>query len=254
MGLFIGMLTGNFISSMQPLNFICNYYGEKMAFFFAFQVFYTSWLIIPALPGIALFIYQMSVIIDQHNNGLPLNVDTPYTTLYCLIMAVWSTLLIEVWKRRQNEIAHLWNMKGHKRDDQIRPDFRADLIIDSESRSVKSTNVVHTKTRRIFGEIPIVSISIAAVIACFSGNIVFDRSNTDPSNSVIASIINAVVIIVLDAIYRKLATMMANWENHRYADDYESSLISKNFAFTFVNSNIALFSIAFYEQDFNKLT
>jgi hypothetical protein len=47
---------------------------------------------------------------------------------------------------------------------------------------------------------------------------------------------------------------MANWENHRYADDYESSLITKNFAFTFVNSNIVLFSIAFYEQDFNKLT
>lgn len=69
-----------------------------------------------------------------------------------------------------------------------------------------------------------------------------------------ASVISAVVIIVLDAIYRKLATMMANWENHRYADEYESSLITKNFAFTFVNSNIMLFSIAFFEQDFNKLT
>lgn len=66
--------------------------------------------------------------------------------------------------------------------------------------------------------------------------------------------ISAVVIIVLDEIYRFLATMMANWENHRYAEDYESSLITKNFAFTFVNSNIMLFSIAFYEQDFNKLS
>jgi hypothetical protein len=26
-------------------------------------------------------------------------------------MALWSTILIEAWKRRQNEIAHLWNMK-----------------------------------------------------------------------------------------------------------------------------------------------
>jgi Calcium-activated chloride channel len=136
----------------------------------------------------------------------------------------------------------------------VRPDFKADLIIDTDSRQVKRTNVVHTQIRRIFGEIPIVSFSIAAVIACFIGNIIYDRSNTEPSNSVAASIINAVVIIVLDAIYRKLATMMANWENHRYSEDYESSLITKNFAFTFVNSNIALFSIAFYEQNFNKLT
>jgi Calcium-activated chloride channel len=31
-------------------------------------------------------------------------------------------------------------------------------------------------------------------------------------------------------------------------------MVSKNFAFQFVNSNIALFSIAFNEQDFNNLS
>lgn len=180
--------------------------------------------------------------------------DNPYTTLYCLVMAVWSTLLMEVWKRKQNEIAHLWSMKSHKRDDQVRPNFKADMTIDSESRTVKRTNVTHTMTRRFFGEIPIVSVSIAAVIACFIGNLVYVRDHTDSASSVGASIISAIVIIVLDAVYRLLATMMADWENHRYEDDYESSLITKNFAFSFVNSNIMLFSIAFYEQDFNKLT
>jgi hypothetical protein len=75
-------------------------------------------------------------LVDQYNNGLPLSMDNPYMTLYCLVMAVWSTLLMEIWKRRQNEIAHLWNMKSHKRDDQVRPDFKADFIIDPESRAV----------------------------------------------------------------------------------------------------------------------
>jgi hypothetical protein len=44
---------------------------------------------------------------------------------------------------------------------------------------------------------------------------------------------------------------MANWENHKFLQDWENSLASKNFAFAFVNSNIALFSVAFYEQNFN---
>lgn len=57
--LFFGMVTGDYIPYMEPLNFIANYYGEKMAFYFAWLLFYTSWLMIPALPGIALFIYQM---------------------------------------------------------------------------------------------------------------------------------------------------------------------------------------------------
>lgn len=61
------------------------------------------------------------------------------------------------------------------------------------------------------------------------------------------------VIIVLDNIYRFLATLMVDWENHKYAEDYENSLITKNFAFTFVNSNIALFSVAFAQQDFGHL-
>lgn len=46
---------------------------------------------------------------------------------------------------------------------------------------------------------------------------------------------------------------MANWENHKFLQDWEDSLASKNFAFAFVNSNIALFSVAFYEQNFNSL-
>lgn len=56
-GLFWGLLFGNYFKHMQPLNYICNYYGEKMGFYFAFLIFYTSWLVIPAIPGLILFFY-----------------------------------------------------------------------------------------------------------------------------------------------------------------------------------------------------
>ena len=101
-----------------------------MGFYFAWLTFYTSWLLIPAIPGIALFIYQMINLAHQFKNGLPYSVDTPYNCLYSLVMAVWSTILIEVWKRRQNEIAHLWNMSDKiKRQDFKMPEFTSDPII-----------------------------------------------------------------------------------------------------------------------------
>jgi len=46
---------------------------------------------------------------------------------------------------------------------------------------------------------------------------------------------------------------LANWENHRYQEEWENSLIVKNFAFQFVNAYISLFSIAFFDRDFNTL-
>lgn len=61
--LFFGLLTGDYIRYMQPINFIANYYGEKTGFYFAWLLFYTSWLMVPALPGLALFIYQMTLLV-----------------------------------------------------------------------------------------------------------------------------------------------------------------------------------------------
>jgi hypothetical protein len=161
-------------------------------------------------------------------------------------MGMWSTVLMEAWKRRQSEIAHAWNMDTQEKDETVRTEFQADVIIDTDTRTAKKVNTVSTYLRRIFGEIPIITVSISAVIACFVGNFLFQRKHKDDSSSTTgSSVISAVVIIVLDKIYRYLATMMANWENHKYGEDYENSLITKNYAFTFVNSNIALFSVAF---------
>jgi Calcium-activated chloride channel len=80
----------------------------------------------------------------QYSNNETINIDTPYSCLYCLVMAVWSTVLMEVWKRRQNEIAHLWNVANLNKSSEERDEFKADLMIDNELHSVRRINTVHT--------------------------------------------------------------------------------------------------------------
>jgi hypothetical protein len=55
--LFFGFLSGDYLKHLQPITFVAKYYGEKVGFYLAFMMFYTSWLMIPAVPGLALFCF-----------------------------------------------------------------------------------------------------------------------------------------------------------------------------------------------------
>lgn len=74
-----------------------------------------------------------------------------------------------MWKRRESEIAHMWNMTGYKGDDAEMPDYRADFVIDDKTKQVTKKNVVNTYLRRVFGEIPVVTTAIAIVVGIFYG-------------------------------------------------------------------------------------
>ena len=69
----------------------------------------------------------------------------------------------------------------------------------------------------------------------------------------VASTINAVSIVILDAIYKRVAVKLNDWENHRTQSEYDSALILKSFMFMFVNNNAVVFYAAFWLQDLNRL-
>ena len=56
-----GWIFGQTIRSLEPLHHIANYHGEKIAWYVAWMTFYTSWLLIPIIPGIIVGLYQMAV-------------------------------------------------------------------------------------------------------------------------------------------------------------------------------------------------
>jgi anoctamin-10/anoctamin-7 len=64
----------------------------------------------------------------------------------------------------------------------------------------------------------------------------------------IASLLNAVQIMVLNAIYQTIATKINEWENHRTDTMFEDNLIGKTFIFKFSNSFGSMFYIAFIKN------
>lgn len=83
---------------MQPLNFIKEYYGEKYGFYFAWLIHYTGQLIIPSILGLIFFIAQ--VVKREEGMSISQMLNTTENFYYALIILVWSTYLVESWKRK----------------------------------------------------------------------------------------------------------------------------------------------------------
>ena len=70
------------------------------------------------------------------------------------------------------------------------------------------------------------------------------NSNTIIIN-IVPALINTIQIFIFNAIYTDVALRMTNFENHKYFNSYESSLVFKTFCFNFVNTFNSFFLLAF---------
>ena len=101
----------------------------------------------------------------------------------------------------------------------------------SYSKTLGFRNITNPYIRRLTDELPAVLLGIGAVLGCFIGYRSYRSQFKDPANKVGSSLVNAGVIVVLGTIYQYVAKFLATWENHRYIEDWESSLATKNFSF-----------------------
>lgn len=95
---------------------ICQYFGVKIAMYFAWLGMYTKWLIAPAVLGIITFILS--------NRG---EVTRDWCIFFFNIFnIVWATLFLEAWKRKSAELAYKWGTMDMPSDalKEPRPLFR----------------------------------------------------------------------------------------------------------------------------------
>ncbi len=86
----------------QPIESIREYFGIKIAFYFAWLGHYTTALFIPAAFGLLVWLCG-----DDSNLGF---------VGFAFFNVIWSTLYLESWKRRSAELAYTWGT-ADQRDD-----------------------------------------------------------------------------------------------------------------------------------------
>lgn len=227
---------------------IANYFSEKVAFYFAFISHYAMWLIVPALVGIGIFA-------DQAVRKTP---GVSYLPVIGALMALWSTMFMEAWKRRQSRHAAQWGMTNYAASEPLRPEFISTMRGKRERSNVDGKldyrdPPCHKLTLTGTGSVTMTMLgAVIVVVGCIFWLRVVLVQKSKPNGGpipdgwpdYITSIINAVQIQIMNYVYSHMAVWLTNRENHRTSSAYDNSLILKLAVFQCLNSYFGLVYIA----------
>ncbi|KAL1490361.1 hypothetical protein ABEB36_013072 [Hypothenemus hampei] len=231
----------------QPINAIKDYFGESITLYFAFLEFYTLALIVPAILGLCGTIFTETI---------------PFFSVFNVI---WVTLFLELWKRKSNELAYKWGTIGMTSLDEPRPEFRGIMGVDAVTGKVclqAPRYITYLRMYLVSLPIVIVCMVLAYWLMLFSiwsedyvklieieegGMISKDYLIMVPST------VYSIIIPVISAYFKDLATYLTEWENHRTQSQFERHRVTKLVLFEFVNNFLCLFYIAFVLRDVEML-
>lgn len=231
------------IEKLLPLFMLSSYFGERIGMYFAWLTFYTTWLLYISVPGLFLALCQL----------FTFQIDQYLVPIYCLIVSLWITLMNQEWKRRETELAHIWNMTTYRKHSRERNDYKYEYTISIETGEATKKSSIRPTVRKIFFSLPMILFGLTLIAVAFIVFRMWGNMSTSYMNSIIVGSINGATVFVLGFIYTYLSSVLTNLENHQYEDEWQNSYIIKIFCFQFVNCYISLFAIAFYDTNLHNL-
>ncbi|CAH0557259.1 unnamed protein product [Brassicogethes aeneus] len=181
----------------QPLDYVKEYFGVKIALYFAWLGYYTHILLPAAIMGLACFIFSVSTLyLDKPSEDIcNLNLTTKMcplcdywcdywdlketcvhakitylfdngtTVFFAIFMSFWATLFLEMWKRYSAEITHRWDLTGFDiQEEHPRPQYLARLahVKRKQINLVTNTMEPHVPFWKI--RVPVTIFSFSVVI------------------------------------------------------------------------------------------
>lgn len=254
---------------------IRGYWGEGVAYYFAWQTFYLKSLTFPAVLGLIVWALRpASITVD----------DDPNASLFSIIAVVWGLVFVTRWQSRESELAFRWGTAASHRSQQLRADYVGEKMVDPVTGELRLHDPPASRARRYALSVTLTGLSllvpVAAMIASLNlqGYIVastgawmgvpvyvpllaqfaapgalFDPMQDNPLLPLVPVILHAITIQLLNAAFKGVAHALTRMENHRTQQTYDSSMLFKRFAFEASDCYLALFYIAFELRDVPKL-
>lgn len=226
--------------SDQPVDLLRSYLGEKSGLYFAFLCHYTTWMGWLSILGL---IVLVDIFVEW-------TTEAYLVPFFAIAVSIWSILMLEAWKNKESTFAMKWGMTDYESMEQDRPEFNGEKMwspVDGSLVYFYASDKRNTSSLRNW---TVISLMILLVFGCIFGvyflKVLF--INNYYLEETLPLSIQAVIIQILNFVYRMMAKKMTDYENHQTDTQYEDSLVNKLYLFTFANSYGALFFVAFIAQ------
>ncbi len=273
-------------SFFQPLDSIEEYFGERVAFYFAWLQHCSLHLTYLSFLGLILFVCQMV-------SGTFDHVLRPY---FSVVLMIWSFFVMVTWRKRQNFLAHRWGTMNYKQEETTRPQFRGEY---KQCEITKEMIVHYPSWKRWLKYCISIPLTVAFTVVSLIGFLIVhanrdlalaryfseeDKSSIYDFNWSLAAIgeieaIGAVTLSkenlrdfhfwytvgampcalglslpLLNFILMQISRRLNDFENYKTESQYQNALIVKVIAFRFVTYFSALYYYAYIAIGKDTLT
>ncbi|XP_023291245.2 anoctamin-10 [Lucilia cuprina] len=225
----------------MPIEDIRNYFGSSIGLYFGFTEFYTKALIFPVLFGLLQYIWRFNY------------------SLVCGFYVIWTTIFLELWKRKCAGYSYRWGTIEMTSLDKPRTNYKGVLKPDPiTGKMTMQYPMRYTYLQMYLVSYPVVGLCViaSAYFALYQFQIeaeVLADFGPDSWLLYVPVIVQSILIAIFSWAYEKLATFLTDTENHRTRSQYDRHRVNKLMIFEIVNNFFSLFYIAFILQDLNQL-
>uniref|UniRef100_A0A8B9M6C1 Anoctamin n=1 Tax=Accipiter nisus TaxID=211598 RepID=A0A8B9M6C1_9AVES len=275
-------------SKYHPLDHVCKYFGEKVAFYFAWLG--ESCLLQSTLTGCwcSFLARRQEICASEEQYWMcPLCKTCPYwqlskisplcpqagrvfghggTIFFSTFVSLWAVLFLEFWKWTNTSLAHHWDCSEFEDiEERLQPQFAAmapmtiiNPVMGAEEPHFPKRRHLH----RILAGSTVITMMIAIVVMFMVSIFLYQAVvaillsssgyfwSASRIASITSSVVNLIFILILSKICISLAHFLTKWEMQCTQTKYEDAFTFKVFVFQFVTFYSSTVYIAFFKGKF----
>ncbi|XP_036783082.2 anoctamin-9 isoform X4 [Manis pentadactyla] len=267
----------------QPIDAIRDYFGEKVALYFAWLGWYTYMLVPAAAVGLIVFLSGFALfeasqiskeICEAHHillcprgdnsrryqrlsdtctfAKLTHLFDNEGTVLFAIFMALWATVFLEIWKRQRARVVLHWDLYGWDEDQEEMalelincPNYQLRPHQHSYLRSTVILILSLFMVCLMIGMAHVLVVYRVLAAALLNSALPFLEKQVTTAVVVTGALVHYVTIVVMTKINKCVALKLCDFEKPRTFSERERKFTIKFFTLQFFTHFSSLIYIAF---------